>query len=56
MEDFEPGDEKFVYRASKDWGNLSRGPNNYEFTAHFDDGTTQTVYVSINYYDHAGVE
>lgn len=56
LKGFKHGDNSFVYRTKKEWGNLARGPNNYEFTAYFDDGTTQTVDVSINYYDHAGEE
>ncbi len=56
LQNFEQGDTSFTYRVSEDWSNLARGPNNYEFTAYFDDGTTETVWVSINYYDHGGFE
>ncbi len=46
LQNFKSGDTSVVYRASKEFGNLYDGPNNYEFTAHFDDGTTKSVSIS----------
>lgn len=43
LQNFKPGDSTFTYKAAENFSNLSVGPNNYEFTAYFDDGSTKTV-------------
>ena len=47
LQDFKVGDEDFVYRAKQDWDNLTGGINNYTFTAHFDDGSTESTSLNI---------
>ncbi len=49
LQNFAHGDTSFIYRAKPDWGNLAHGENNYTFTAHFDDGSTDNVTISIDY-------
>jgi len=50
LQDFEPGDTEFIYRANEDWDNLTHGTNDYEFRAYFEDGSMKTTEVSIYYY------
>jgi len=50
LNNFAHGDESFVYRAKPEWGNLTTGDNSYTFTAHFDDGSTESTTRTINYY------
>jgi hypothetical protein len=47
--DFVLGDESFTYRAKPDWDNLAAGLNDYQFTAHFSDGSEASAYLSIIY-------
>lgn len=43
LKNFKPGDATYSYGAKPEWGNLAVGENNYEITAHFLLGDTQTV-------------
>lgn len=47
LQSFEYGDPSFTYRASMEWNNLSWGTNEYEFTAYFDDGATESANLTI---------
>ena len=49
LQDFEHGDDSFIYRAKPEWDNLTAGENTYTFTAHFDDGSTESITIIINY-------
>jgi hypothetical protein len=51
LQDFETGDETFSYRAKRDWNNLAVGTNDYQFTAHHDDGTKSSANLSIYFTD-----
>jgi len=50
LQSFDIGDTEFVYRAAPKWNNLTEGPNTYEFTAVFDDGTKKTLPPITIYY------
>ncbi len=48
LQNFKHGDKSFIYRANFQLGNLSDyGEHKYTFTAHFDDGSTQSEQVTI---------
>jgi len=47
LKDFKHGDESFIYRVDFKWDNLTMDKNTYTFTAHFDDGSTQSEQVTI---------
>ncbi len=49
LQDFKKGDTTFAYRAKPAWDNLMPGLNEYEFVAHFEDGETESAYISIYY-------
>ena len=54
LKDFKHGDTSFIYRAKTEWGNLIESPekNHYTFTAHFDDGSTETVSIGVNFFPY----
>lgn len=47
LQDFQPGDTSFTYRAKVAWDNLGYGLNSYTFVAYFTDGSEQTATVNI---------
>ena len=47
LQEFVAGDETFVYRAKVAWKNLGWGENIYTFTAHFEDGTTESTSITV---------
>ena len=49
LQDFEHGDSSFTYRAQQEWNNLTLGPNNYTFTAYFDNGDSKNATITINF-------
>jgi len=56
LENFKVGDREFTYRVNTGYNNLKAGLNNYEFIAHFEDGTTKSTKISLNYiFDGKGV-
>jgi len=54
LKDFKHGDDSFIYRAKIEWGNLIESPkeNHYIFTAHFDDGSTESVSIGVNFFPY----
>lgn len=55
LKDFRLGDEKFTYRAKPEWKNLNVGRNDFEFEVFFDDDSSITSEVYVNYiYDGEG--
>lgn len=54
LKDFKHGDTSFIYRAKTEWGNLIESPeeNHYTFTAHFDDGSTESVSIGVNFFPY----
>ena len=48
LQNFNPGDTTFVYRASYDWDNLGHGENTYVFTAYYEDGSELSDTITIN--------
>lgn len=55
LEDFKKGDGTFTYRAKPEWKNLNIGRNDYEFEVFFDDDSSITQEIAINYiYDGEG--
>jgi len=55
LENFKAGDTEFSYRAAKKWDNMDLGRNDYEFIAHFEDGSVEKNKISLNYiYDGKG--
>lgn len=55
LKEFKLGDDSFIYRAKRDWKNLSEGTNDFTFKAYFEDGTTKTTSLTV-YYNHGGAE
>jgi len=49
IKDFKLGDKEFTYSAKSEWKNLVKGTNNYQFTAYFKDGTTQSTSATVYY-------
>lgn len=51
LNDFQEGDDLFTYRAKKEWGNLQYGSNDFEFVAHYADGSTQSLTETVFFTD-----
>jgi hypothetical protein len=49
LNEFKYGDGNFTYKASTQFGNLELGSNEYSFEAFFDDGSTQSVILTVFY-------
>ncbi len=47
LQEFKLGDKIFTYRASVEWDNLEYGTNEYEIKAYYDDGTTESAYITV---------
>ncbi|MBI4234694.1 hypothetical protein HY604_00135 [Candidatus Peregrinibacteria bacterium] len=55
LKDFKKGDGTFTYRAKPEWKNMNIGRNDYEFEVFFEDGSSRTAEIAINYiYDGEG--
>ena len=49
LQDFKKGDTTFTYRAKPAWDNLAPGLNEYEFKAYFENGETESAFISVSY-------
>ncbi len=47
LQEFQPGDTSFTYRAKVSWNNLGPGLNSYTFVAYFTDGSEETATVNV---------